>query len=785
MAAQHRLEARLEERVVGAAGQALLAEPFRCPFFRTRSGQERHQAAVALLVYAVVVVERGVEAVGQEAQRRYREGSRAAGGVYHLEGQDLLGFLGRPLRGQGVAVGGAIGTGRWIPGQRAQGALHRGHGQAGAGVEGARALARAAPAHQIPLAGENDARYELAGLAGDGLFVNELPLRCHGAAGLAGQAADRHGAARPGLGPGARDVALVFRLFLFSVSIRFGLILGGRFVFFAAFGDGALGLACRLARLLYPFPGVPLVAATRDLHLLEQVLERLVIHRLEARERQGRLVAHGEEDHRVSGGRGLELEVEQALVKDADVFARQIGEVHRRGHPSARAALAQLDLGPGHAIENLVDVPVGQDLVLEAGVFEDGECPDEAVGGRHVARGEELAAIGRDRQARMVRTLVDQAEERQDPRPGAPRAGQARAAARRRFLEFFEQAAEPIGVVVEGVVARQKLARLGKQYHHQAHHHAHRGAVDVRGLDVGALPLQCLAVAPDEDLHRFAHPLAEHLGKLGLTLAAVEHRLQERRGDAVLFRDPQGGLEEGAQGANLRRQRAFFQPEVEVPLAKGVEVEPGEDQPPLAAVGDERELLVPAPQPLEHQARGLAAAANADTLLTVDEDRKQAAARALPEVTGLDRLAGDGDAAPLGGDLGTALPPARGLGKAAHRLQYEGDEGGEVSRLVVAGIEDRGDPLAQVPLVEAGERLRRKRRHFAQARGVEEQPAVAQAVPALKFCALHASPPRPSGRRTSMQTGKTCASPDIACRLGSRCLRIRFRSLSSCSRTSS
>ena len=59
---------------------------------------------------------------------------------------------------------------RRIVGQRPQGAMHGGHGQPGPGVEGARALARAAPADEVPLAGQDDPHDELAGLAGDGLL---------------------------------------------------------------------------------------------------------------------------------------------------------------------------------------------------------------------------------------------------------------------------------------------------------------------------------------------------------------------------------------------------------------------------------------------------------------------------------------------------------------------------------------------------------------------------------------------------------------------------------------
>ena len=67
VAAQHRLEPRLEEFIVGATGQELFAEPLLCSSLRARPGQEGYHRAVALFVDAPVVMERGVESVGQKA----------------------------------------------------------------------------------------------------------------------------------------------------------------------------------------------------------------------------------------------------------------------------------------------------------------------------------------------------------------------------------------------------------------------------------------------------------------------------------------------------------------------------------------------------------------------------------------------------------------------------------------------------------------------------------------------------------------------------------------------
>ena len=117
----------------------------------------------------------------------------------------------------------------------------------------------------------------------------------------------------------------------------------------------------------------------------------------------------------------------------------------------------------------------------------------------------------------------------------------------------------------------------------------------------------------DEQLHRLAHTLAEHGRELGLPLAAVEDRLEQRRGAPLRpAASSSAGREQRAQRVHLRRELALLEPQVDVPLAPGVEVEAGEDEPPLAAVGEEREALAAGPQPLHHLARRLAAAADAD-----------------------------------------------------------------------------------------------------------------------------------------------------------------------------
>ena len=106
--------------------------------------------------------------------------------------------------------------------------------------------------------------------------------------------------------------------------------------------------------------------------------------------------------------------------------------------------------------------------------------------------------------------------------------------------------------MIEGVVAGQELARLGEEHHHHAHHHPHGSAIDVGGVHVAAVLLQRFAVALHEDLHRLAHPLAQHLGELGLALPAVKDGLKQWRGCVLPPGCPDRRLHQRAQCRDLR-----------------------------------------------------------------------------------------------------------------------------------------------------------------------------------------------------------------------------------------
>ena len=192
MTPQDRLETRLEALVVGAAGNQLVREAgvggVDGIVSSAPDAEQAHQHAVAVGLEAVVMLERGVERVGQEAQRGQRKRARAAGGVADRQVQDSLGWLRLPAGGRRVRVGLAVRTGRRVVGQGAQRALHGRHGEAGARVEAARALARAAPSDEVPLAGEDDAGNELSRLGREAALEREPALGRVAATGLREQA---------------------------------------------------------------------------------------------------------------------------------------------------------------------------------------------------------------------------------------------------------------------------------------------------------------------------------------------------------------------------------------------------------------------------------------------------------------------------------------------------------------------------------------------------------------------------------------------------------------------
>ena len=469
-----------------------------------------------------------------------------------------------------------------------------------------------------------------------------------------------------------------------------------------------------------------------------------------------------------------------------------------------------------------MDVAVRHHLVPEAGLLVHAEGSGYTVVGFHGPGCEQIAAVGGHRQIRVMRPFPHECEEGQDARPRAEAAREVATPGGGSF-EPFEQSVQAVALVVQRVVAGQQIARLREQDHHQPHGHPAGGAVDLGGagaehlpdfvgvrrggggifrqmldvfLDVVRFPdgRQGVAVGADQDLDRFAYPLAEHLRELGLPLARVADGLQQRRFGALRLGRPESPLQQGAQRGHLRRQLALLEPELEVPLAPRVVVEPRKHQPPLPAVRHQGQMLAAGAQPAEHPAHDAAAPADAELPAVVQEHRQPGAARPLPQVAGLDGLAGDGAPSPGGSHVAAARPGAgRGI-EAAHLLEHEGDEG----RCLGAAVQHRAGALTELPLGPAAERGGRMTGERGEARAVEQQPAVAQAIPAGQTreagsCSRSVGfRPRHrlaqcdgSGRRTSTATGKTCAWPARAKRAGRRWSRIRSRSRCNCSRISS
>ena len=266
--------------------------------------------------------------------------------------------------------------------------MHGGHGKPRAGVEAPGALAGAAPAHEVPLAGEDDAGDELPRLGSHAALEREPELRRIPASRLPDEAGYLGRSPRPRLGSGAVLLSLVragrvgFRNGVLGV--RLPRFLRGPLHTFVE--QVSIGRPTRVAAFfpagLWRLAGnitTSLVALRHVtdrrravLEAFEQGLECPVLHRFEARERQRGLVAYRKEDHRVPGRCGLQFVVEQPLVEDADVLGGEVGEVHRHDRPGAAPALPDPNRGAGEELQHLVDVAVRERLALEAGGLEDG-----------------------------------------------------------------------------------------------------------------------------------------------------------------------------------------------------------------------------------------------------------------------------------------------------------------------------------------------------------------------------------------------------------------------------
>ena len=135
----------------------------------------------------------------------------------------------------------------------------------------------------------------------------------------------------------------------------------------------------------------------------------------------------------------------------------------------------------------------------------------------------------------------------------------------------------------------------------------------------------------------------------------------------------------------------------DVPLAEGVVVEPGEEKPPLVAIGDDGKLLLALAQPLQGMADNALAAADPQPFLVVDENGDFGATRTDPQMARPDRLARNRPSGPGRGDLGTARPFPERPSHAANRLKHEGDE---LPSLFVGIVLETGNPAAEAVFLE-------------------------------------------------------------------------------------
>ena len=201
--------------------------------------------------------------------------------------------------------------------------------------------------------------------------------------------------------------------------------------------------------------------------------------------------------------------------------------------------------------------------------------------------------------------------------------------------------------------------------------------------------------------------------------------MQQGWGVAFRRRRPLGGVQQDAQGRHLRRQLALLKPEVQVPLAPGVVVQAGKQQPPMAAVGHQRQMLAAVAQPAQHLADDAAATTDAQGFAVVQEHRQQGVSRPLPKLARLHRFAGDGAAPPSRGDIAAPRPGARGGIQAADLLQHEGGEGGGVAN----AVQHPPGLAAQLILHPVAQGFRRILRDRRLPGAVQQQAAVQQVFP--------------------------------------------------------
>ena len=280
--------------------------------------------------------------------------------------------------------------------------------------------------------------YQLAGRLAELLLVGQSALLSHLAVWLPDQPGHFGGTARPFLGActiGPAFVSGVLREF--RLGVRYFTLRFRRDI-------RALLLRAFVVRCVL-------------LEFLEQSTNRLVVHPLQAGQRQRRAVTDREKHDGVALRRRLQLVVEQTFIHDADVLGREVGKVHGNGHPHAPAPLPDPRLRTGQEVQHAVDTPVGNDFAAEARRLEHVEGTGDSVPGVATARCKELAAVCSDRKVGVVRPIVHQLEEGKNARP-RPEDLAHGLSARIAAFQLVEETVQAVALVIDGVVPRKQVA---------------------------------------------------------------------------------------------------------------------------------------------------------------------------------------------------------------------------------------------------------------------------------------------------------------------------------------
>ncbi|MFN9944892.1 MAG: hypothetical protein ACK56I_36040, partial [bacterium] len=118
--------------------------------------------------------------------------------------------------------------------------------------------------------------------------------------------------------------------------------------------------------------------------------------------------------------------------------------------------LAELDSGAADLLQQPVHIPVGEHPAagIERRGFKDvqGAMQSVCCVVTHHSGLEQLPAVGRNRQCRVMAALMHQTKQREQPWPGAPGAGKTTATPSRCLLQLLKQTTNAIGPVVKRVV---------------------------------------------------------------------------------------------------------------------------------------------------------------------------------------------------------------------------------------------------------------------------------------------------------------------------------------------